>query len=317
MLLNVYCISISGKTFTLIGNNYKIDANNLGGIFKVDSDATLILVGVTLVNGNSDYGGAIYNEGLLTISECKLTNNTASANGGAIYNVGTIESFSSSTFENNKASNGAALYTTTDTEVRSSTFDGNIAVNKGGAIYADENVALTVENSIFMNNEITKNSYSNGGAAIFNLGNNLNVRGSRFVNNLAPWIGSTGAISSWSTGTVYIKDSYFERNVARFGAAIELEELDQKEVAVENCTFYNNTGYVGVGINANDNVKYLNVTKCTFDSNNFHGPQGAPTTGAMGAGICVGTNTVPVTLEISYSVFKNNYGDDKNGSTGG
>ncbi len=309
-------ISISGKTFTLIGNNYKIDANNLGGIFKVDSDATLILVGVTLVNGNSDYGGAIYNEGLLTISECKLTNNTASANGGAIYNVGTIESFSSSTFENNKASNGAALYTTTDTEVRSSTFDGNIAVNKGGAIYADENVALTVENSIFMNNEITKNSYSNGGAAIFNLGNNLNVRGSRFVNNLAPWIGSTGAISSWSTGTVYIKDSYFERNVARFGAAIELEELDQKEVAVENCTFYNNTGYVGVGINANDNVKYLNVTKCTFDSNNFHGPQGAPTTGAMGAGICVGTNTVPVTLEISYSVFKNNYGDDKNGSTG-
>ena len=55
-------ISIT-KDVTILGNNHKIDANNLGGIFRINSGYTLTLIGVTLINGNSEYGGAIYNDG--------------------------------------------------------------------------------------------------------------------------------------------------------------------------------------------------------------------------------------------------------------
>ena len=175
--------------------------------------------------------------------------------------------------------------------------------------------SLTVENATFKDNNINKVSYANGGAAIFNDGTSLTVIESKFINNTAPWKGSTGAISSWAASGLLIKDSYFEANVARFGGALEIESLNQQSVAVENCTFFNNTGYQGGAFDINDGARYVNVTGCTFDSNSFQGPAGVPTTGANGAAISVGLN-VPVTLEISDSIIKNNVGDDSDHSAG-
>ena len=103
-------ISIEGRT-TILGNDYKIDANGLGGIFNVKAGGVLTLIGVTLVNGNSDYGGAIYNDGNLIVSDCMFIDNTASVSGGAIYNKATIDYLGGgSTFEKNKATDGGAIY---------------------------------------------------------------------------------------------------------------------------------------------------------------------------------------------------------------
>ena len=74
------------KDLTIIGsNNPKIDAKNLGGIFNVQSGHSLTLMGVTLINGNSENGGAIYNNGgSVSVLNSKLLNNTATQSGGAI-----------------------------------------------------------------------------------------------------------------------------------------------------------------------------------------------------------------------------------------
>ena len=44
------------------GGNFKIDANNKGGIFKINPGVSVFISGLTLVNGNSDYGAAIYKQ---------------------------------------------------------------------------------------------------------------------------------------------------------------------------------------------------------------------------------------------------------------
>ena len=69
-------ISITNDV-TILGNGYKIDGSNLGGIFNVNSGCTLTLMGVTLINGNATNGGAIYNNGgTLTIVNSYFLNNT-------------------------------------------------------------------------------------------------------------------------------------------------------------------------------------------------------------------------------------------------
>ena len=95
-----YDVLIS-KNVTLFGNNHKIDADNKGGIFKVQSGCTLTLIGVTLINGNAEYGGTIYNNGNLAISHSYLINNTATKSGGAIYDEGGNVNVFGSTFDNN------------------------------------------------------------------------------------------------------------------------------------------------------------------------------------------------------------------------
>ena len=126
------------------GGNFKIDANNKGGIFKINPGVSVFISGLTLVNGNSDYGAAIYNEGDLVVDGCTLYANNASEKGGAIYNVATLD-------------------------VSDSTFTDNTATYRGGAIYNEGNLKVT--ESTFDSNDISYRAKNddNGGAAIYNL----------------------------------------------------------------------------------------------------------------------------------------------------
>ena len=58
------------------------------------------------------------------------------------------------------------------------------------------------------------------------------------------------------------------------------------------------------------------IVNSNFTGNTVHGPQGAPSTGAMGGAICVGVN-VPVTVNIDNCKFTGNEDDGSEGSSGG
>ena len=60
-----------------------IDAKNSNNIFVVKSGVNVTIANLTLANGNTTYGGAIYNNGTLNASDCTFINNTAGY-GGAI-----------------------------------------------------------------------------------------------------------------------------------------------------------------------------------------------------------------------------------------
>ena len=121
-------ITIKGKngagTDMLDANSYHPDGNAPATphrIFTIKSGGNLTLENLTLKNGKANgsgtdqNGGAIYNEGTLTIQNSTIEDNTA-VNGGGIYNVGTLTI--------NRGIIGSATATT-----------GNLATRQGGGIF--------------------------------------------------------------------------------------------------------------------------------------------------------------------------------------
>uniref|UniRef100_UPI00388D322C Ig-like domain repeat protein n=1 Tax=Methanobrevibacter sp. TaxID=66852 RepID=UPI00388D322C len=189
---------------------------------------------------------------------------------------------------------------------------------------------LTVTDCEFYDNTVKVNggAGNNGAAAIFSAtdATGLTITGSTFKNNVATPTnptdhintGGIGAVASWATsGTVKIIDSVFENNEARFGGAVEIENLNQIAPAIVGCNFTDNIAYVGAGINFNDGCIVENIANCTFTGNTIKGPQGAPTTGSMGAAICAGSWTDDSVLMLDGCKFIENKGDASDGSSGG
>jgi hypothetical protein len=126
-------------------------------IFTVDcpagaiQDVTATLSGLTIANGSTDFGGGIFNGAFyngtlatLTVTNCTLAGNTASASGGGIYNGAGNLVVNSSTLSGNSASvNGGGIRNFGLLALTNSTLAGNSAGNFGGGIGNDASAALS------------------------------------------------------------------------------------------------------------------------------------------------------------------------------
>ena len=92
-------------TLTIDGNGQTIDGNQLQA-FNINGRSSLILKNITITNAKSMIGGAINNEGKLTVIQSVMSNNTAEY-GGAIENLGTL-TVTKSTLTGNTAEHGGA-----------------------------------------------------------------------------------------------------------------------------------------------------------------------------------------------------------------
>ena len=163
-------------------SNLAISGNDQSGVFTIDAGAQASIDGLTIQDGNagSDGGGAIENLGILTVSNCALTDNTA-ASGGAVSNSGTL-TVSNCTLANNTASavNGVAygggivdLGVYGVLTVTNSTLANNVA-DYGGGIATANGATLMVTNST-----LADNGADEAGRGIAN----LNLGGSVTLNN--------------------------------------------------------------------------------------------------------------------------------------
>lgn len=108
----------------------------------------------SIFKNNHGFGGAIYNEGVLTIINCKFIRNSGGRVGGAIYNRDGLIIINNSIFTNNKAvHDGGAIYSPGGVlSIRNSEFTNNLAGYDGGAIYAFDDV-LSLKNCTFKDNK--------------------------------------------------------------------------------------------------------------------------------------------------------------------
>jgi predicted outer membrane repeat protein len=164
-------IDLGGKTFTLtsqltITNDNGNPANTLTikhgtlqhtgseahRIIQVGSGAVVVLDSVTLTGGTeSNEGGAINNDGTLTIRSSTLSGNHADGDGGAIYDNG-ILTITASTLSGNTAPDGGAIYHDGTATITNSTLSGNHAdEGSGGGIYNGSGT-LTVTSSTLSGN---------------------------------------------------------------------------------------------------------------------------------------------------------------------
>ena len=223
------------KDITIDGKGHTIDAKNLGRIFSIGEGFTVTLTNATLINGKATEGGAIYNDGSLTLSDVKLSDNAADGYGGAVFNNGELV-VSDSVFDSNDIVNR-----------------GSASVDYGGAaIYNWYDGTLTVYGSNFTNN--IKN-YKNGDnlvGAITTIGN-ATVSGSNFVNNSGRWggaISATGAELRKNSSTLTVSNTIFKDNSALYAGAVYIWGSNYN---IADCVFDNNTAFGKGNMTPNNN----------------------------------------------------------------
>ncbi|MCA9967910.1 MAG: hypothetical protein KC423_26880, partial [Anaerolineales bacterium] len=121
---------------TLEGAGYTLDGANSRQIFNVGTAGDLTINEATLQNGfATNGGGAVYNDGTLTLINSTLSGNSAAA-GAAVFNfLASTFTATNSTFSGNTATtNGGAIYNLDTMILTSNTFADNAAPT-GGSLY--------------------------------------------------------------------------------------------------------------------------------------------------------------------------------------
>ena len=223
------------KNIRIDGKGHTISAEDLGRIFSIGEGFTVTLTNATLINGKATEGGAIYNDGSLTLSDVKLSDNAADSYGGAVFNNGELV-VSDSVFDSNDIVNR-----------------GSASVDYGGAaIYNWYDGVLTVSGSNFTNN--IKN-YKNGDrlvGAIATIGD-ATVSGSNFVNNSGRWggaISATGAELRKNSSTLTVSNTIFKDNSALYAGAVYIWGSNYN---IADCVFDNNTAFGKGNMTPNNN----------------------------------------------------------------
>ena len=227
---------VINKNIRIDGKGHTIDAKNLGRIFSIGEGFTVTLTNATLINGKADKGGAIYNDGSLTLSDVKLSDNAADSYGGAVFNNGNLV-VGNSVFDSNNIVNR-----------------GSASVDYGGAaIYNWYDGVLTVSGSNFTNN--IKN-YKNGDrlvGAIATIGD-ATISDSYFVNNTGRWGGAISTAGYLLAGddvnTLTVSGSTFKENGGLYGAGIFVAGSD---FTVSDCVFDKNTAFGKGDMTPNNN----------------------------------------------------------------
>lgn len=171
-------------------NLLTISGGNASGVFNITNpNAITSFSGVTIANGTSSgHGGGIRNNGLLlTLSNCALSNNSATgAFGGGFANENPAGSatVTDCTFSGNRAQNGGGIFNTGFLWVSNSTVVGNstIGANAGGGLYNSGSLLVT-------NSTLSGNSAGNGGGITNYLGTATIINSIVAGNTDSAWAG--------------------------------------------------------------------------------------------------------------------------------
>jgi len=211
----------------------------------------------TVINVSS-HGGAIFSDGGTTLTNCLFIKNNANW-GGAIIFFG-IYTLTNCNFTNNSAAEGGAIYLCVDSNIESltiynCTFRENKASYYGGAIYTDD-YSFVVNNCTFIGNTASR------GGAVYANDYNLVVNNCNFTENLASSYG--GAIYN-HVGTLITNDCTFNRNTATYyyGGAI----YNSDDANLTGCNFTENIASSFGGAIYNNAGATLNTTNCMFTAN--------------------------------------------------
>ncbi len=228
-----------------------VSGNNTSEVFSIASDTVVSISGLSIIDGNGTFGGGLFNEGTLTITNTTFTGNSAPY-GGAIYTralvghpldgiltlTGDTFSSNSATAESGAIDNWAGGTVT----VTDDTFTGNSAPY-GGAI-GNEWGSVAVSNSTFSNNTAS----TGAGGAIINynpsdaFSNSLSVVGSTISGNAAV---NGGGIANGGPDTLSLtNDTITGNSVTGTGGGL----YDNGTSTLINCTVTGNSAAGGGGI---------------------------------------------------------------------
>src|SRR5579862_2326307 len=288
-------IDATGQAISI--NGFNSNTATSVHILTVNSGATLTLKYLTLAKGNGGgSGGAIVNNGSLTVSSSTVTDSTAPSgmNGGGIYNLGTLIVSNSSFSKNTASADGGAIFNNGGTlTITGSTFSTNSAGSSGGGIY--DSGGATIANSTF-----SGNSSASGGGAIFLNSGTLSVSNSTLSGNSDTSSGG-GIDNGAASGAVTITNSILSANTNGNCVGSSVTNGGTNIADDATCGFGSSLGASGQTIG--DNVNPLLVPNPLLLSNQlqflqyYGGPtqtialqSGSPAIAAVAPGNCAATD---------------------------
>jgi uncharacterized repeat protein (TIGR01451 family) len=307
----------TGTVLTITGSGASstiIDATHIDRAFAVHTGASLAISGVTVENGSQPNagassnsvaagdGGAVYNDGSLSVDSSVLTNdsaadggvvfsdvdatatsitnstvtgNTVSGYGGVVYAISGTVTFTGDTVTHNSAGEeGGVLYagdnanTVGAVTIAGSTLSSNVADSDGGAIYLDSGTAsLNISNSTV---DDSSTDDSDGGAIEDDDAATITVSGSTFSGDSS---GSEAGGAIYTDGADFsaggVSGSTFTHDGADEGGAIYLEGSSGTATQlITTSTFAHNDATNDEGGAIYDDEGNLTLTRSTFTDNN-------------------------------------------------
>ncbi len=250
-----------------------ISGNHALSVLVVNTGVKVNLSSVTIANGYNSLGdgGAIGNNGSLTITNSIFSGNSAAYSGGAILNYGALTLLNSTFSGNSAGSTGIG--------------------NNGGAIYNRSTGSFTITNSIFSTNTLGS-AYSSGGS-ISNQGI-LKITNSTFTGNSSVDNGDSGG-GIYNEGSLAITNSTISDNRSETGAGIFINSGGV--LTLTNSTISGNRANKAAGglYNASGTATLNNVTiaddTADYDQNGSGNGGGVFNTGTVNVmNTLIGTN---------------------------
>lgn len=195
--------------------NTLIDGNQLDAVLLIAPGINVTLNAVTIQNGLSSFGGAIYSSGDLTLNNAAVRNSTSpSTPGGGIYqNSGGALTLSNSTVSGNSApaDTGGGIYNLGTVRLNNSTVSGNRSQGGGGGLANNGGTVYVINSTISGNrtdfNGGGINNWNNGQVELFNTTLANNVADNDYNNS-----GSGGGIHTALGAIVVMRNSLIGNN---------------------------------------------------------------------------------------------------------
>ncbi|MDQ4122566.1 MAG: hypothetical protein M3209_14100 [Acidobacteriota bacterium] len=324
-------VNITGPGSNLLA----ISGGNASKIFTITETPVVVISGITLTQGNAigaspgnNYGGAIYNQGNLTLNDVVITGNSATLDGGGIYvSTGDSLTINNSTISGNNATgDGGGIYgnASSTVSVSNTTVSNNTAGKNGGGAYSDDGSTLTVSGSIFSGNTAQTPTSDAGGGGIYIDSANFNLTDSTIRNNISNLNG--GGLAFDSGGTSTITGSTINGNTATGkGGGMYLEDTP---LNIINSTTSGNSANLGGGLyrdSQNPATIFLNFST-VVNNNTTNGGGGIFVLSSpidVGNTI-IGDNTAPTAPDVSgslnslgYNLIENTSGANIGGNSTG
>jgi len=255
------------KILTITGpgaNLLTVDGNFTTRVFTNNAAVvdTISISGLTIANGNANYGGGILNNGSLRITNSTISGNSASIAGGGIYNYYDSNYYGSLSIAN-------------------STLSGNSANHDGGGGIWIWHGSLALTNTTLSNN--TANGFNASGGGIASSQSFLTITNSTLSGNGA--LGSGGGISSVGGGLTITNSTLSGNSASVDGGGISNY---YGFVTIANSTLSGNSAPDGGGIHISNNTPDVPVKLANTIVN--AGPQGANIVNQDGVVISLGYN---------------------------
>jgi len=148
-------LDFNGKAITVTSENgpenciIDCEGDGRGFYFHNGETSTSILSGITITNGNADYGGGIRCTSSPTITSCRIIGNTAQNSGGGIFFAVWSCTVTNSVITGNMATWGGAIYSSNaKPRLVNCTMFGNTGTGAIGISSSGSDVVPTISNCI-------------------------------------------------------------------------------------------------------------------------------------------------------------------------